>query len=211
MGETMQHILNASIVQRLMAALVAILLASGATIALAGCTSNDESAIRGGIAEQLDLLKNPTKDNIATIIATSSNSAFLSTLETYGVDKYEYYQHVLRGFDYSIGKIEVSGDTATAEVAVTNLNVKNVMEETMNRLKSDPESASKLAEINQSEGHAAMMRYVFSALFEALDAVTESTTTDVTLKLTKNGNKWSIDEDSETVLSEAIYGNSIQI
>ena len=207
----MQHTLNASIARRLLAAIVAMLLVCGAALALVRCTANDETAIRNGITEQLDPLKNPTKENIATFTRTSDDGTVSALLATYGIDEYEYYQHVLRGFDYSVGKIEVNGDTATAEVAVTNMDVNGVAEETMNRLKSDPESARKLAEINQNEGHAAMMRYVFNAMFDALDAVTESTTTDVTLKLTKNGNQWSVDEDSKTVLSEAIYGNNLAI
>ena len=203
----MQNARTESHAKRLVALVFAAVLALG-MFAVAGCSSsNDEQVIRDGIAKELDVFKNPTKEALQPYM-DQMDSSQMAQLEAYGIDIVEFLQHALGKFDYEIGDITIDGDKATAALTVTNIDVATITNDTMTKLQSDPAIAKEVQDIIANGGDQKdAMKVVFSYLYDALDAATETTTTDTEITLTKDGNVWNVDQDSMSGLLTGIYGN----
>ena len=197
---------TASPATRMIALIIAAILALGTAFALSGCGGNSEQVIRDGIDEQLGAFKNPTKETLAPYMG-ELDSAQISQLESYGIDIYEFLGHVLKKFDYTIGDITVDGDKATADISVTNIDASSIMNEAIDKAKSDPEVIAAMQKIAESGDQAEIMKYLMSYVYDALDAATETTTTDTQITLTKNGNTWEVDEESMSDLLVGMYGS----
>ena len=186
-----------------MAAIVALCCAAG----IAGCGSaSDEKAIREGVTELLEAFKNPTKENLGKYVDESDVSS--SELESYGIDIYEFLGHCFSRYSYEIGDIEVSGDTATAEVKVTNVDLSVAIEEaTKDLTERSDELAQKYAD-GSDDAMSGFMQEYFEIVYAKIDEVDQTVTTPVTLRLTKKDNEWNIDDDSEKELIAAMYGSA---
>ena len=192
--------------KRALALVVAALLAMGAAFTLAGCSgASDEQVIRDGITKELDAFKNPTKEGLAPYIGEADEDQ-LAALEAYGIDIYEFIEHAFRGFDYEIGDITVDGDKAVANVKVTNIDVANVTQDVMAKISTDKDISAKVQKLSEGGDQAKIMEYVFSLIYEAMDAATDTVTTDTAINLTKTGNQWNVDEESITKMIQGMYG-----
>ena len=193
--------------KRLIAVVFAAVLALG-LFAVAGCSSNnDEQVIRDGLTKELDVFKNPTKESLAPYM-DSLDSGTMAQLDAYGIDIVEFLQHALGKFDYEIGDIKVNGDKATAAIKVTNVDVSGVMNKAMQDIQTDPAIAAQVQDIVANGGtQKDAMKVVFGYLYDALDAATETVTTDTEITLTKTGNTWDVDQDSMSDMLTGIYGN----
>ena len=203
----MQNARTESHTKRLVALVFAAVLALG-MFAVAGCSSsNDEQVIRDGIAKELDVFKNPTKEALQPYM-DQLDSGQMAQLEAYGIDLVEFLQHALNKFDYEIGDITVDGDKATAALKVTNVDVSAITNDVMANIQSDPDVAKKVQEvIAGGGGQKEAMAVVFGYLYDALDNATETITTDTEITLTKDGNTWNVDQDSMSGLLTGIYGD----
>ncbi|MDO4533307.1 MAG: hypothetical protein Q4C36_06250 [Coriobacteriia bacterium] len=203
----MQNARTESHGKRLIALVFAAVLALG-MFAVAGCSSNnDEQVIRDGIAKELDVFKNPTKEALQPYM-DQLDSGQMAQLEAYGIDLVEFLQHALGKFDYEIGDITVDGDKATAALTVTNIDVATITNDTMTKLQSDPAIAKEVQDIIANGGDQKdAMAVVFGYLYDALDAATDTITTDTEITLTKTDNTWNVDQDSMSGLLTGIYGN----
>ena len=203
----MQNARTESHAKRLVALVFAAVLALG-MFAVAGCSSsNDEQVIRDGIAKELDIFKNPTKEALQPYM-DQMDSSQMAQLEALGIDLVEFLQHALNKFDYEIGDITVNGDKATAALKVTNVDVSTITNDVMANIQSDPEVAKKVQEVvANGGGQKEAMAVVFGYLYDALDNATETITTDTEITLTKDGNTWNVDQDSMSGLLTGIYGD----
>ena len=203
----MQNARTESHAKRLVALVFAAVLALG-MFAVAGCSSsNDEQVIRDGITKELDIFKNPTQEALQPYL-DKMDSSQIQQLEALGVDIVEFLQHALGKFDYEIGDITIDGDKATAALKVTNIDVSTIMNDTMTKLQSDPAVAKEVQDVIANGGDQKdTLKVVFKYLYDALDAATETTTTDTQITLTKDGNVWNVDQDSMSGLLTGIYGS----
>ena len=113
---------------RAITTIVSCVLALGLVVGLNGCGKNDEELIRASVSEVMDLFKNPTKENLQGFI--NEDEIDLSTLEEYDIDIYEFLGHSFKHFDYTINDVTVDGDTASANLTLTNTDLGAVVEET---------------------------------------------------------------------------------
>ncbi|MDO4400390.1 MAG: hypothetical protein Q4D27_05520 [Coriobacteriia bacterium] len=202
----MHQTMYATLSKRALALVIAALLAMGAVFMMAGCSgTSDEQVIRDGITKELDAFKNPTKESLAPYIGEADEDQ-LAALEAYGVDIYEFIEHAFRGFDYEIGDITVDGDKATANVKVTNIDVANVTQDVMSKISTDKDISAKVQKLSEGGDQEKIMKYVFSLVYEAMDATTDTVTTDTTINLTKTDNQWNVDEESITEMIQGMYG-----
>ncbi|MBE6470165.1 MAG: hypothetical protein E7000_00435 [Coriobacteriaceae bacterium] len=193
-------------ITRMLAIVLAAFLAIGAACVLAGCSgTSDEQVIREGLAKELDAFKSPTKESLEPYIG-EIDSDQMETLESYGIDIYEFIEHAFRGFDYTINDVTVDGDTATADVTISNIDVAKVASSVMDTVSSDKDIAAKVQKLAEGGDQSEVMKYVFSLMYDAMDAATETVSTDTTIKLTKTNNQWDIDEDSISDMIAGMYG-----
>lgn len=181
------------------------ILASTLMIGLTAC-SNDEQAIKDGISTELGAFKNPTKESLEPYVGQLSSSD-LKGLETYGIDIYEFLGHCFSKFDYSVGKVSASGDTATAELSLTNVDVQSAVKATSDEFQSS-DMRDELAQIYTDGGETALIQKFFEMFYSKLDETTETVSNDVTVKLTKSNGSWTIDDASLNDLVSAAYGGA---
>lgn len=165
---------------------------------------NVEEAIRTGITAELDLLKDPTKKNLAAYMGDVEGDT-LSTLDAYGIDMYEMLAHLLSKFDYSVGDISVEGNTATAQVTVTNVDIPAAMQAATDTM-GTPETSERLAEIYNANDDQALMQAVIQIIYDAVDSTEGVVSTDTELTLTNTKGTWTIDQASLDELISGIYG-----
>jgi hypothetical protein len=167
---------------------------------------SDEQAIRSGICAELDNFKNPTKESLSKII--DENDSSVSEIKSYGIDPYEFIAHCFKSFDYKIGDVKVNGNEATANVSVTNIDIKKAFEQASERAQTADGSA-KMGEVLLAEGQNGVVKQLFAWFYEAADAETSTVTTDVSLKVNKGGDgKWQVDQNSLNDLVNAAYGGA---
>ena len=78
----------------------------------------------------------------------------------------------------------------------------------MQDIQTDPAIAAQVQDIVANGGtQKDAMKVVFGYLYDALDAATETVTTDTEITLTKTGNTWDVDQDSMSDMLTGIYGN----
>ncbi len=183
----------------------AAVLAGALMVGLTACSANDEKAIKDGINTELGAFKNPTKESLETYVNQVSSADF-KQIEAYGIDIYEFLGHCFSKFDYSIGKVSVNGNTATAEISLTNVDVQTAMKDTMTEFEALGQE--ELARIYTEGGEKALMAKYFEAFYSKLDATSETVSSDLTIKLTKTDNVWNIDNDSLNALVSAAYGGA---
>lgn len=91
---------------------------------------------------------------------------------------------------------------------MTNIDVATITNDTMTKLQSDPAIAKEVQDIIANGGDQKdAMAVVFGYLYDALDAATDTITTDTEITLTKTDNTWNVDQDSMSGLLTGIYGN----
>jgi len=206
----MQNPRNDSPVKRAATLVLSMLLAIGATFAIAGCSAaNDEQVIRDGITAQLDMFKNPTKESLEPLMAEVDPSK-LELFESYGIDFYEFFEHAFGKFDYKVGDIKVDGNTAVADVTVTSINVDSVIADVSDKAKNDKKISAEIQKIAESGDQAKVMQYVIGLIYDSMDATTDVVTTDMKIKLVKEGNAWDFDKDSLAELTSSIYSSVAQ-
>ena len=158
-----------------------------------------------GVTKTLDAFKNPTKENLTPYIGELDTDQ-VKQLEAYGLDVYEFFGHAFKNFDYQLGDIAVDGDKATVAVKVQNTDVSKVARGVIDKVQNDESIAAEVQKIAEKGDQAEVMKFVFSLIYEELDATTETATTDVQLTLTKTNNEWRIDEDSFYTMVNGMYG-----
>jgi hypothetical protein len=187
---------------RAITTIVSCVLALGLVVGLNGCGKNDEELIRASVSEVMDLFKNPTKENLQGFI--NEDEIDLSTLEEYDIDIYEFLGHSFKHFDYTINDVTVDGDTASANLTLTNTDLGAVVEETTTEITENIDDYADI--LNGENGRKEFMKLFFDKIYEKLDASEETVSTDATLQLNKVDGEWEVDESSMDAVVSAMYG-----
>lgn len=191
---------------RVLAAAASCVLALGLVIGLNGCGKpNDEELIRTSITEVMEVFKNPTKENLAQYVEAAGDD--LSEFEEYGIDIYEFMEHSFAKFDYTIGDVTVDGDTATADLTLTNVDLKTTLETVQEDIYANVLDYSEMFDAeDEEEGQRQFMQLFFQKIYDALDASEEVVSTDAQLKLNKVDGEWQVDETSLNAVVGGMYG-----
>lgn len=187
---------------RAITTIVSCVLALGLVVGLNGCGKNDEELIRASVSEVMDLFKNPTKENLQGFI--NEDEIDLSTLEEYDIDIYEFLGHSFKHFDYTINDVTVDGDTASANLTLTNTDLGAVVEETTTEITENIDDYADV--LNGENGRKEFMKIFFNKIYEKLDASEETVSTDATLQLNKVDGEWEVDDSSMDAVVSAMYG-----
>lgn len=187
---------------RAITTIVSCVLALGLVVGLNGCGKNDEELIRASVSEVMDLFKNPTKENLQGFI--NEDEVDLSTLEEYDIDIYEFLGHSFKHFDYTINDVTVDGDTASANLTLTNTDLGAVVEETTTEITENIDDYADV--LNGENGRKEFMKIFFNKIYEKLDASEETVSTDATLQLNKVDGEWEVDDSSMDAVVSAMYG-----
>lgn len=190
---------------RIVCAALVLVLFAGTGLLLAGCSKAEEQLIRVGVSQSLDALKNPSRESLEPYVSQLEQDG-VSRLEGYGIDVYDLAAHVLRGFDYQLGDVRVSGDTATVEVHVKGKDLASALEATWSAY-SAGDGMSALVSTYQSGGEAAVARELLSRFYEQLDASNEQVEGDVTLDLEKGESGWQPTKDDAQRVADVLFGN----
>lgn len=92
---------------------------------IVGCQKTNEDVIRESIIERFEPYKSMNEDIIWRLSKTAEDEG----LPEMGITGDEFAYSVLEGFDYSIGKIDVSKKNATAQVTITSKSLDSLLEQ----------------------------------------------------------------------------------
>lgn len=187
---------------RAITTIVSCVLALGLAVGLNGCGKNDEELIRASVSEVMDVFKNPTKENLQKFV--NEDEMDLSTLEEYDIDIYEFLGHSFKHFDYKINEVTVDGDTASADLTLTNADLGSVVEDATAEITEHIDEYADV--INGDNGRNEFMKIFFNKIYEKLDASEETVSTDATLRLNKVDGEWEVDDSSIDTVVSAMYG-----
>ena len=182
--------------------LVGCVLALGLVAGLSGCGKNDEELVRAAVTEAMEPFKNPTEENLKPYVEDSSIDT--SELDQYGIDLYEFMGHSFAKFDYKINDVKVDGDTAKAELTVTNVDLGSVIETVTNEITSHPEEYADI--IYGEDGQREFMKLFFDKIYEELDKSEETVSSDVTLEFEKSDGEWKVVDSSISNVVSGMFG-----
>jgi len=189
-------------IRRLVRTLLVAVLGLAITVGVAGCAKNDEELIRAAITESMEVLKNPTEENLSVYLEDSSVD--MSQLEQYGVDPYEFLSHCFAKFDYKVNDVVIDGKDATANITITNVDLGAAAETAAADITANLGDYADV--LSSQDAEQGLMKVFMQKFYEQLDAATETIDTPAELKFTKDGDEWVVDEESIVTLVEGMYG-----
>ena len=192
-------------ISHIVTTLVAAVLGLGLALGLAAC-SNDETEALTAVTTALDAFKNPTEQSLEPYFNASDNET-LRKLATSGVDIYDVLGHLLAKYDYAVDEVTVDGDTATAKVTVTNVDLQKVSQTLQDDISSDQGFLGELIAKGTQGDAAGIYGLILDKLYAAIDNTTDLSTADATLQLTKANGTWTVDKDSiSQLVSDSFEG-----
>ena len=172
-------------------------------VGLAGCSSgtSDEDAIRASLSSELDSIKNIDD----AFVNEFSESIDMSQLSVYGIDGVEFMKSYLSGFDYTIDSINVDGDSATAQIALTCRSYTGylqALQTAVDEVTADPDALAALSsqrlESNQKIGEI---------VIGSLDGVEPAATQPITITYTKVDGTWEPASSTSGDIAAALMTN----
>lgn len=177
---------------------------------LSACGQNEAEAVRSVTEYCLSIPTTISPEKLEGQFGNSGSSV-LENFEELGLDFSEFASHMFANYDYTIGDITVDGNTATADVSITNINIKNAFQKVFDDLTDDQEWSKTILQTyagNQDETTAEFTKAIITKFSQTIDGSKDLTTTDMTIHLTKANNEWTIDESDEETLLAAMFGGT---
>ena len=193
-------------IKQIATVLLACVMTIGLGVAIVGCSGgqSDEQAIKAELDKELGMLKNPTEENLKALLGDKISQ--LDQVKAMGVDPIELIQHMFAKFDYSVGDVKVDGDTATAKLTLTNVDLQSVMNDVQSNMTSDSEFMAKVTEAASSGDMTKVYPLVFEKMYAGIDASDKLVTSDVEMKLDKKDGQWTVNEDNMSDIVSSMYG-----
>ena len=193
-------------IKKIATVLLACVMTIGLGVAIVGCSGgqSDEQAIKAELDKELGMLKNPTEENLKALLGDKISQ--LDQVKAMGVDPIELIQHMFAKFDYSVGDVKVDGDTATAKLTLTNVDLQSVMNDVQSNMTSDSEFMAKVTEAASSGDMTKVYPLVFEKMYAGIDASDKLVTSDVEMKLDKKDGQWTVNEDNMSDIVSSMYG-----
>lgn len=169
-----------------------------ASLFVSGCQKTNEDVIRESIIERFEPYKNMNENVIWRLSQTAEDEG----LPEMGISGEEFAYAVLEGFDYSIGKIEVSNKDASAHVTITSKSLNNLLE----RLRATNSNFDDLKDQNTTQ--EAKTDEIHEIIMQAIRD-TEVIEETVILNFSLNGTEWNSDNATEALgkLNSVIFAS----
>lgn len=176
------------------------------SIVLASCSlfAGEEGAVHDAVDNAMKIFKNAENSDAVSF----ADQGVLDSLNVYGVDANEFLGYCFKHLEWEIGDINLSGDTGTVALSVTNVNLGTALERAGEQFEEFA-ATHEAQELFNAEGESALVKKLFSFLYELIDSgELETTTADVTLEVFKNEDgTWDINPDNNEFYS-ALYGGA---
>lgn len=183
---------------------LAIVLMAVATLALATLSAcggkSAETTIRESVTSELESIKKLDQDALDQIVGGANS---VSDLSEYGISTEEFFRTWLEGFDYSVDKVTVNGDKATATVTIKVKSLTSAMDSISNNISSIIASNPAMLTMTQEQIYKEIGNLLMKAVGEA--PIT-STTVDLPYEL-KN-NTWQPASGFDAAIAKAFTGTS---
>lgn len=186
--------------KKVLVMMVALVLAVVPVLGLAGCGADPAKQVADMVNKDLGEVKNLDSDAIDDIVDDST----MQELEGYGVSAQELVKAFYGHFDYRVDSVQVEGDTATAQVWSSNVDLDSVMEDYMSAV-TEYATTSEAQQLYLSGGQDALEKKLVEMLMEQLqasDVKTTEGTTEVTLQ--RSGDDWEYSNEGEVM--EVLFG-----
>lgn len=166
-------------------------------------TNSDERNVRDAVTRMLDAIKNPSREGMEPYLSNLDSNT-KAQLDAYGIDMYDFIEHIFKHFDYAIDDVQIDGNNATVKLTITNADLMRALMSGSRELQSlDQDTLQQLS----NDGEKAIMQKYMELFYASIDDEENLTTTESELKLVKSGGVWKVDESSAKSFSHSMYGN----
>ena len=178
--------------------ITAVAIAAGfLLLALTGCGPSNEERIEQAVSQPLEAIK--AKDEAALTSLLSDDAK--QQLSDIGIDPVAYISAYLDGFDYALGPIDISKDTATVDLTITCKTTDSIFAALDQKAKEDFESS---ASANNTEEQT--KSEVAESTLAIISAAAPVTHDPITVTLHKVDKSWVVDSDINGALLKALQG-----
>ena len=177
--------------------ITAVAIAAGfLLLALTGCGPSNEERIEQAVSQPLEAIK--AKDEAALTSLLSDDAK--QQLSDIGIDPVAYISAYLDGFDYALGPIDISKDTATVDLTITCKTTDSIFAALDQKAKEDFESS---ASANNTEEQTKS-----EVAENTLDLINAAPVQHdpITVTLHKVDKSWIVDSDINGALLKALQG-----
>ncbi|MCL2889254.1 MAG: hypothetical protein FWE65_02390 [Eggerthellaceae bacterium] len=178
--------------------LLSLVLVGALSFCLVSCGKSDVKVIRNALNDELELIKKLDQPALEAMLGTAINNA---DLKAYGIDRVEFNKAWMGGFDYSVDKVEIDGDSAKASITITCKKLADIKARFDISFKAFA-TGNEVARMPEAEVTAKTR----SLMMEAI-AGTSTTTTNITLTYVKVDNTWRPGPGTDAELLRAFVGN----
>lgn len=189
-----------NIARRALALVCTAALAAIPALGLSACGGpSDEELIKQTLTADLDAIKTVDEDTVKSMMGDSA----VSEMETYGIDAFAFYTSCVKQFSYDNVDVTVDGDSATATLDVTNVDIEKVMTSWANDVSAYVTSQEAIDDYNNL-GENGMMQKMLQQLTDALGASDAPTkTSSMSIDFTKGDDGWDLSDASQ--LSSLVF------
>ncbi|KGO13823.1 hypothetical protein [Clostridium botulinum] len=169
------------------------------SISLTGCSPKPDETVKGffGALKQQDIKK------ASTFINANSFYKELKVDEFDSKEQEKIVKAVLSKFDYSLGDVEKNGNTATAKVSVTSIDLGKITIKTIDKILPNLiDEAFSQGKIDEKKQQAVIIQHMLNSIN---DPNAPKIKTNINVKLVKGDKGWLIEPDEE--LANGLSGN----
>lgn len=189
-----------NVARRALALVCTAALAAIPVLGLTACGGpSDEELIKQTLTADLDAIKTVDEDTVKSMMGDSA----VSEMETYGIDAFAFYTNCVKRFSYDNVDVTVDGDSATATLDVTNVDIEKVLTSWANDVSAYVTSQEAIDDYNNL-GENGMMQKMLQQLTDALGASDAPTkTSSMSIDFTKGDDGWDLSDASQ--LSNLVF------
>lgn len=161
---------------------------------LAACAASPEEAVRQDLSKRLEQVKTGDDE-----FSSAFQKAVGSDLGALGIDPKEFQEAYLSGFDYAVGDVTVTDDTAIAKVTLTRRPIGRAVNDFLEKFQEEVAASGETdAEKLNKEAGALLVKQVKALKNEQVEA-------NITYK--KDGDTWKMDDAGTQALTQALLGD----
>ena len=197
-------------IKKLLVASVACVMGFSMMFGLAACGGgndgpSDEELITASIDELITAFKDPGSEASKAVLGDIED-ADLSQFEEFGVAPYDFLARCFSRAEYTVDAINIEGDTATAELTITNVDLTAAMEaaagEDLDAFLATDEGAAMIAAGDVTALYPKLMELFYARI----DSSETMVSNPATLDFNKVDGQWvASDADIDQFVS-ALYG-----
>jgi hypothetical protein len=182
---------------KLLVAVLTCALACVTAVGLSACGGeSDEDQIKGVIDDYLGAVQDMDQDVLDEVEdEMSQDSTYGQYISDGSIDINEYMDHLFGRMEYEIGDIEVDGDTATAEVTISNPDLMGAMSSPQHDLYAMDQD--ELAQIYADEGESGLVKKLMEFFYQEVENEDVEERGTVTFELQKGDDGWEFADEDE--------------